>query len=396
MQPIEFIPYYYYSTAYYIFLLVVSWATVLYYVGSNTQKLLYNQEDGPSQFFAVLVTLMIAVFVGLRELAPDFGDTRVYAAGYNAISSTDDYMPIDLQKEWFWRNLEVFCRMVLRFNVHEFFLLVSVLYFGGMLYCSLILSRSNLWLSMLFFFTAFQTFTFSTNGIRNGLACTMVLVAIAIMTEKKKLTIVPTILMFLALGIHRSTILPAAAVIGSLYFLKETKLAFRFWLISIVISLVAGHAMEDFFAALGFDDRMSGYSNAQYDEDVASTFSSTGFRWDFLLYSVFPVIVAWYVTRRRHFNDPAYNAIVNTYLLCNAFWIMVVRAAFSNRFAYLSWFLYPIVFTYPLFRMNIWKDQDRKTALILFAYSGFTFFMFFVYYFGTTGFKGFDQYWWRR
>jgi hypothetical protein len=75
---------------------------------------------------------------------------------------------------------------------------------------------------------------------------------------------------------------------------------------------------------------------------------------------------------------------------------MVVRAAFSNRFAYLSWFLYPIVFTYPLFRMNIWKDQDRKTALILFAYSGFTFFMFFVYYFGTTGFKGFDQYWWRR
>ena len=141
---------------------------------------------------------------------------------------------------------------------------------------------------------------------------------------------------------------------------------------------------------------MSGYSNAQYDEDVASTFSSTGFRWDFLLYSVFPVIVAWYVTRRRHFNEPAYHAIVNTYLLCNAFWIMVVRAAFSNRFAYLSWFLYPIVFTYPLFRMNIWKDQDRKTALILFAYSGFTFFMFFVYYFGTTGFKGFDQYWWRR
>jgi len=53
----------------------------------------------------------------------------------------------------------------------------------------------------------------------------------------------------------------------------------------------------------------------------------------------------------------------------------VIRAAFSNRFAYLSWFIYPLVIAYPLLRMNIWEDQDRKTAQILLAYSGFTFFM---------------------
>ena len=395
MQPIEFIPYYYYSTAYYIFLLVCSWATVLYYVGSNTQKLLYNQEDGPSQFVAIMVTVMMAVFIGLRDLAPDFGDTRVYAAGYNGINSST-FSSINLQKEWFWHDLEVFCKMILHLNVHEFFLLVAFIYYGGMLICSVILVRKNLWLSMLFFFTSFQTFTFSTNGIRNGLACSMVLVAIALMTEKKKLTMIPALLMFLALGTHRSTMLPSIAALGSIFFLKDTKLSLRFWVASIAISLVAGHAMENFFAALGFDDRMSGYSNAQYNEDVAATFSRTGFRWDFLLYSIFPVIMIWYITQRRHFNDPQYNVFANTYLLCNAFWIMVIRAAFSNRFAYLSWFLYPIVFAYPLFRMNVWKDQDRKTALMLFAYSGFTFFMFFIYYFGTTGFKGFDQYWWRR
>ena len=75
---------------------------------------------------------------------------------------------------------------------------------------------------------------------------------------------------------------------------------------------------------------------------------------------------------------------------------MVIRASFSNRFAYLSWFIYPLVMAYPLLRMNLWEDQDRKTSLILFAYSGFLFFMFFIYYFGTTGFKGFDLYWWRK
>lgn len=395
MQPIEFIPSYYYATVYYIFLLFCSWFTVLYYVGSNTQKLLYNEVGGPSQVVAVLVTLVIAVIVGLRPLERDFGDTRVYAGGYNYIHSLD-FRPIDYHTEWFWHDLEVFCRMILKLNVHEFFTLVALVYFGGMLICSYLLSQKNLWLSMMFFFTAFQTFTFATNGIRNGLACSMILIAIAIMIQKQKLTIGPAILMFLALGTHRSAMLPIAASIGSVYLLKDTKLAFRFWLLSIAISLVAGHAVENFFAALGFDDRMSSYSAAQYDEDVASTFSSTGFRWDFLLYSVFPVIMAWYITHRRSFNDPQYNVIANTYLLCNAFWIMVVRAAFSNRFAYLSWFLYPILFTYPLFRMNIWKDQDRKTALILFAYSGFTFFMFFIYYFGTTGFRGFDLYWWKR
>jgi hypothetical protein len=103
----------------------------------------------------------------------------------------------------------------------------------------------------------------------------------------------------------------------------------------------------------------------------------------------------WYVTKYRRFSDPEYTAVANAYLLSNAFWIMVIRAAFSNRFAYLSWFIYPIVIAYPLLRMNVWKDQDRKTTIILFFYSAFTFFMFFIYYFGTTGFRGFDLYWWK-
>ena len=394
MQPIEFIASYYYSTAYYIFLLIVSWFTTLYYVGSNGQKLLYKNESDPSQIAAVAMTAMMAIFIGLRQLARDFGDTTSYAASYNFISSFD-FMPISYKTEWFWQDLKVFCRMVLNLNVHEFFLLVATIYYGGMLICAFFLMRKNLWLAMLFFFTAFQTFTFSTNGIRNGLACSLVLVAIAIICDKKKLTIIPALLMFLAIGTHRSTMLPSVAAIASLYVFKDTKTALRFWIASIALSLIVGHAVENFFASLGFDDRMEGYSNAQYDESNVDRFSHTGFRWDFLLYSVFPVIMIWYVTQHRRFNDPQYNVIANVYLLCNAFWIMVIRAAYSNRFAYLSWFIYPMVIAYPLLRMNIWKDQDRRTALILYAYSGFTFFMFFIYYFGTTGFKGFDQYWWK-
>lgn len=391
MQPIEFIAYYYYSTAYYCFFLVICWLTTIYHIGSNTQKILHS-EGGPSQPAAVLVTLMVAFFLGLRQIARDFGDSTAYANHYYYVT---DYVPLSLKTEWLWENLGFFCKSVLGMNVHEFFVLVALLYFGGMLICSILLMRKNLWLVMLFFFTAFQTYSFAVNGLRNGLACSLVLVAIAILSEDNSKKIISAILMLLALCIHRSTMLPSAMAFASLYFIKDTKLALRFWYASIVLSLVAGPAFESFFAALGFDDRLSAY-RSQTSDDPTAQFSGAGFRWDFLLYSAMPVLLIWYVTHRRKFVSNGFNLIANTYLLCNAFWILVIRASFSNRFAYLSWFLYPLVVAYPLMRMNLWKDQDRKTAIIFFFYSGFTFFMFFVYYFGTTGFRGFDQYWWRN
>ncbi len=399
MQPIQFIAYYYYSTAYYILLVVLCWFTTLYYIGSNGQKILHAEESS-SQGLAVFLTVLMIFFIGLRELARDFGDTVGYSLHYNNITRITQYQQASLKTEWLWENMQIFCRNVLGMNVHDFFVFVAFFYFGGMLLVSFLLMRRNLWIAMLLFFSAFNTFSYGVNGIRNGLACSIVLVAIAVLatteshqTVKKGLCVV---LMIIAMCIHRSSMLPSVAALTSLYFVKDTKWALRFWFASIVISLVAGPMVESFFSSLGFDDRMSSYSEGKHNEYYQSAVSHTGFRWDFLLYGSFPVLLIWYITSYRKFKDPVFSVIANTYLFCSAFWIMVIRASFSNRFAYLSWFIYPLVFAYPLLRMNLWKDQDRKTALILFAYSGFTFFMFFIYYFGTTGFRGFDQYWWRR
>ena len=384
MQPIEFIAYYYYSTAYYFFFVLVCWLTTIYYLGSNSQKILHA-ESSPSQPLTVFLTVVVAFFLGLRQIAGDFGDTRAYAHYYNSLNN---YMPIDFKTEWLWDNMQYFCKSALGFNVHEFFVFDDLLYFGGMLICAAILMRKNLWLAMLFFFTSFDTYSFGTNGIRNGLACSFVLVAMALLVDRKK-TILPIILMVTAMTIHRSSMLPSVMALVSFFYIKDTKLALRFWYLSIALSFFVGSAFEQFFASLGFDDRMSRYTNEESGELYG------GFRWDFLLYSASAVWMIWYVTQYRKFKDRGYSIIANTYLLCNAFWILVIRASYSNRFAYLSWFLIPLVIAYPLLRMNIWKDQDRRTAIIFFFYTGFTFFMFFVYYFGTTGFRGFDQYWWR-
>ena len=396
MSSIDFVEPYFYSTVYFIFFLVVCWSTFLYHVGSNTQKILYA-ESSPIQGAAVVLTVIVTLFLGLRPVSGSFVDTVMYSYNYERIVPI--YQPITFKTEWLWTNFTIFCK---RFglNIHEYFLAIEACYIGGMFVFAWKKMRKNLWLMMLFFLVAFQAYSFGTNGIRNRMACSVMLMALAFLAdaeESKFSKYCAFFLMIMAFGIHRSTMLPITAALASYYFIKDTKWAIRFWLASIAISLAAGTLVEQFFVSLGFDDRMANYSSVNMTEDVAQHFSGTGFRPDFLFYSSFPVIMTWYVTRYRHFTDRAYTMFANTYLLCNAFWIMVIRSTFSNRFAYLSWFLYPVVIAYPLLRMNLWKDQDRRTALIFFFFTGFTFAMFFIYYYGTlNGYRGFDIYWWRR
>lgn len=392
MTAIEFIRAFYISTAYFFLFLFLCWATVLYYLGSSRQKILHS-EGSPMQIGALILTVAIIFFIGLRPVDYEFWDMVPYARFYDNLSKDTPFISIHPGGEWLWSDFAVFCKHI-GLNVNEFFLVIAVFYYGCMFMCSLIIARKNLWIAVLFFFISFSTYNYGTNGLRNGLACSIELVALCLLPERGIKRLLSFMLMFFTLSIHRSTMIPSAAAVISLYLIRDTKMAIRFWLVSIALSLVAGSTVERFFVAIGFDDRMEAYYNRQFSENTQQIFSHTGFRWDFLLYSSAPVAMIWYTTRYRLFTDKMYTMFANTYLIANSFWILVIRAAFSNRFAYLSWFIYPVVIMFPLLRMNLWKDQDRKTAIILFFYSGFTFFMFFIYYYGTSGFRGFDQFWW--
>ena len=171
--------------------------------------------------------------------------------------------------------------------------------------------------------------------------------------------------------------LPIVGIFAGRFLLTDLKWIVYLWFFSIPLSLAFGGSLINFFASLGFDDRMSSYNTSEYSDQ----FSKTGFRWDFLLYSFMPILMGWYVCVKKKIKDDLYKALCITYTLCNAFWVLVINAAFSNRFAYLSWFMYPIIIAYPLVNLPIWKDQDKKTGLILLAYSGCNLFMW-GYYWG--------------
>lgn len=343
---------------------ILSISTAFRYIGSSNYAL---QEEQHSLAVPLLLCIFLVIWLGYRPAHYIFGDTINYAYGYRRLipGATE----INWNSEWVWEWITITCKS-LNLSVEAYFAVAETGYILSILWAVNKFTPTNPMLGIIFVISSLMFYQFGVNGVRNGLACHLVLLAFALALESKY---IPSIIIGLAaFGIHRSVMLPIAAFAVGFLYKNKVKYALYIWLLSIPLSLVLGGSAINFFASLGFDDRMTSYTNGSNDMDV---FSSTGFRWDFLLYSFFPILMIWYVCIKRKIVDYWFNILSITYCLSNAFWVMVITASYSNRFAYLSWFMYPIIIAYPLINLPLWNDQDRKTGLILLAYSGFSLFM---------------------
>lgn len=342
------------------------------YLGVSTinQETLYTKDEESTNFSLWAFVIFIIIGSGLRRTnGGGFGDTGTYVAFFNLAASMHSFH--DFSGEWFWTFLMYACSKI--GGVSLFFLVVAIAYMScHVIACQkLIKGRSDL--LIIGCLCAFSFLSYSMNGIRNGLACAMIILAISFVLDRKNNTdlYIAGGLSIFAYFIHHSVALPILAMFVCSYY-KNTEMYIYFWFLSIPISLIAGSQIEAFFGGLGFDDRMASYSEHNYDY----LFSHTGFRWDFLLYSFMPILLGYYITFKQSIQDDKYSFLLNTYIVCNAFWVMVIRTSSSNRFAYLSWFLYPIVLIYPLLSFPIFnEDNDRKVSYIIMAHTAFTFFM---------------------
>ena len=377
----DLIPAQFYHSIYFIGLFVLCiFVCIRYSTSTGNENII--KEESLSKIFAVFFSILIILFIGLRPVSGrHFTDMGMYAHTYNNIYDGLLGGSSDERGEWLFYYLGNTCKSLGLID-REYFLVIASIYFGLMTLTCWRIMRRNMFVAILFCFISFSCYSFGTNGIRNGMAASIMMLAITFLNDdNKKHLIIAFLLMFASVSIHKAMFLPGFCAIVALFWMKDPMYAIYFWFLSIFISLVAGNYVTEFFVNLGFDDRMEEYANLdEFGEVKESVNVKAGFRIDFILYSIMPIIMAWYVTVKRNFKDRLYNIIASTYILANAFWIMVIRSEQSNRFAYLSWFLYPIVIAYPLLRMNVWEDQDKKLALVLFIYSGFTFFMEFIYY----------------
>lgn len=318
---------------------------------------------------SILLGLYVAFWFGSRD-EHGYGDTILYVINYNAIdiSASLSAQTVDIGSEWFFFVIGYICRLS-GMDYHGYLTVIALVYAMTAVFAAIRFDPSRPYLCTLFIFSSLMFLGFGLNGLRNGMACHMILLAMAFLLDDRRIT--AAMIAFLALGIHRSTILPISGIIAAMTVLRDRpRIALGIWSAAIPLSLLFGEAITNIIMSLGYDERMTVYAGGELEGQ--DEFSSTGFRWDFLLYSALPIGFYFYVNIVKGLRDGWYNVIAITYMLANAFWIIVIRAEFSNRFAYLSWFIYPIMFAYPLANMKIWKNQSTMAAICLISYYGIT------------------------
>lgn len=354
----------------YIYYILIGMVALNYYSHMIGRSATILRERPVSSHSSIkILSFIIILFIGLRPISAVFSDMQGYAAMYENLNM------IESKESGLWLLAEL-CKD-LGFNANLWFLVVCAAYYGFTLQSTKLLSPNNWDYLFITFLMAFSTFAYATNGIRNGLGLASLTLGIAIYLTKKGKDRYWSILFFLyAFMTHKSCILPLVCFFAA-YYLVNFKKAFYFWLFSILVSLTVDNAVSNIFFGLGFDDRLEGYlTDVNYEG-----FSHAGFRWDFLLYSVMPIWLGYYVVIKKGIRDRIYEVLISTYVLANAFWVMVIRAQFSDRFAYLSWFMYAIVVAYPLFSIDIWGDRQGNIARkILYIHLLFTLFMNLIYY----------------
>lgn len=360
---IDFI-YYNYAVIFHMTVFILSVLLSLQYVFSENNANLLKKHS----YVSILIVCILLIFVlGYRKAE---GDSFAYAFTYRIYSNT---LNVTEHGEGLWTLFTYMCKHILHLPVSGYFILIGTVYIGCTFLACWILLRENPYMAMMFCFVSLSFLAFGVNTIRNGFACSLVLLAISLWVEKKNVPLF-AILCFIAFGCHKSTLWPVAAFLISVFFIRDTKIAILCWFGALVVSLVFGSFLSRYAGALGMDDRISIYLAA--GESGKSEYRA-GFRWDFLLYSFIPILYTWYVVVKRGVTDKKFCLIANTYIISNAVWLQFIRVAYTDRFAYLSWFLFPVVLAYASIRVPIWKDQDRKAAIILFLQTAFTAFMYY-------------------
>lgn len=350
--------------------------TVLYALSfqNMTFQSIYRGRDNYGS--ALFLSIVLILFLGLRPVSYHFGDTVNYARTYaNLQYGLSEYDPDASDWLFYW----IMNKASKIMSVNAFFLIIEIGYIGCTLWACKRLMRNNVLIALLINLAAFSFYSYGINGIRNGLACSIMLVAFSYILGSKNDKIIAAILSFCAYNIHHAMALPILMMVVSSFILPKFKNSFKltvaFWILSIFLSLAVGDSLETFFANLGFDDRLNSYI---IDEEDNEMFSNVGFRWDFLLYGMMPIILGWHVVVKKRVSDKTYLMLLNTYVLCNSFWVMLIRASYSNRFAYLSWFIYPMLLAYPLLKLPVWRKQGEKLNWIMLANIGFTYFMWLI------------------
>ena len=344
---------------------VITLFTIIYYVVCIVPiiaffLLAYNSNPSLNkaitQYLGVTFVLFVVVIVGFRPIGPNgFNDTEMYI---NWLERPN--LKLLLAKDLLFGLYIYVCSFFLSSRV---FFVLTVCISVGLLYWSSVRLAGRKWF-LFFMCTAVSLYFWNQQvfTIRQGIAAMLFTSGVLNRNPVSKI-----ILCISAVGFHFSFALPLLCY-GIIYLLNDVRILTGMWLLSVVIAYFCNKNITSISGKLITDTRLDNYW-LQNAIDIIDQ----NFRWDVILYS--GILLAVGLWNQRYLKDRDYTRIVSLYIFINIFVIIMTpfTDGFIHRFAYLSWFLSPLVIFYPMFREK--SFNIKKFALIIvflyFSVSGY-------------------------
>ena len=356
-----------------LYLLIVLFITLSvyrrYYVitGNST-----NKNVNSDLINSFIIALIMSIFIGFRPESWLFVDMMNYIKYYSTFYEDTNFI-------WDWNaENKIFDNIFalfgsLNLGIRSFFVLVSFIYFITAWIACKRLFPNDVMIAYVVFLGAFSTFSYGTNGIKAGAAASLFLMALSYREN-----IIPCIFWALmSWGFHHSMVVPVTALILTHIF-KNNKWYFRGWLFCLLMAILHVSYFQHLFAGMA-DETGSSYLTTT-GEDWAG---KGGFRIDFILYGAMPILVGYYAVYKKKLHlSKMYSSLLQIYLFTNGIWLLCIYANFTNRIAYLSWLLYPVVLIYPFLNENWGHRRYRTCAKVILFHLCFTIFMYMIYYNG--------------
>lgn len=315
-------------------------------------SLFYTKKDENIFQFSFIFLLVISVlFLGFNILyQPIVGDAYRYMLGFEKISLVTFIQMISLDNpEFGFRILAWFTSIFGDVNI---FFLILYLLFSYVVYKSL----KNIYISyetyivymILFLYPYFIFYIFSAK--RQGIALVFMLLAISYLLKNQKIK--TTIALLISYLFHSSIVLVYPVFIFMMFYKNIDKL-FKISLGILLISLISSflslnenlNLLTSFF---NLDTRYLSY----FDNTFENIAYKTGFRIDFVLFSLFPITLYFLFRNQITEDKEVILKWLSLYMLLNSIYHFFSFVVFSDRFAIFSWFILPIVCYEILKRVN--------------------------------------------
>lgn len=314
------------------------------------------------QYFSYGFVLFVFSVIAFRPIG-DFGfpDTKMYTYWFNQSKINNTIATKDI-------GFGIFTFILSKLVSLKLFFVICTAFSFGLLFWLSRKIAGNYW--FLFFLGTMVSLYFWNQHvftIRQGLASVIFLTAL--FQRKVAFTF---ILFLISISFHKSFLLPFFCYL-IIYFFKKTRIFISIWLISIPVSYYLGNEIVNFFSD-SFSSDVAFYFPPESLENSNNTF-----RWDVVFYSLIFIIIPFLYK----FKDKIYIDVVNLYILVNSIIIILLWPAsiYIHRFAYLSWFLAPVILYYPLLKHKKIDNFSLYSKVLL------SFYIMIVFYIGIKLFQ---------